>query len=232
MAVNLGLNNCDFNSLLYVSGQDRTDVIKGQDPVGLIALFTKAVGEITNPEAKEIGSQILAELTLRGDAIPADFAWREQITLVFNSSLKNAEKLNDVVSMDALLKSGFSNTSLHEAASLGRVDVVKFLLQSGVEIDTPDEDGDTALQNAAGSGHVELVQYFIELGANPKHASKDGDTALHLACEKGHIEVVRILVASGVDLNQSNVSGETPLSFALQAGNQELVQLLTEKGAV
>jgi ankyrin repeat protein len=73
-------------------------------------------------------------------------------------------------------------TPLHTAAASGYVETVKLLLDSRVEIEGPDAQGNTPLHLAAERGRTEIVKMFLQL--HPKFATKndDGDTVLHLAC--------------------------------------------------
>lgn len=54
------------------------------------------------------------------------------------------------------------NTALHKAASLGRIGVLKLLLERGASIDQKNKKGQTAL--LASNGSTEIVKYLVELG--------------------------------------------------------------------
>lgn len=49
------------------------------------------------------------------------------------------------------------------AASHGRLDTVKLLLEAGAEINLQDEDGSTALMCASEHGHAEIVRYLLSI---------------------------------------------------------------------
>ena len=61
----------------------------------------------------------------------------------------------------------FRETLLHVVAVWGDVDAARVLLDAGVPIDEPGEDGYTALLNAVEQGHAPLVRYLLERGADP-----------------------------------------------------------------
>lgn len=62
----------------------------------------------------------------------------------------------------------FGLTALIVSCREGHLDVVKYLLQQGCDVDLPshDESKDTALMHAIRFNHVEIVQYLMEFGAN------------------------------------------------------------------
>lgn len=93
-------------------------------------------------------------------------------------------------------------TFLHTAVSAGDVDSVHFLLQVGVNVNTPVRDPSqrTALSLAVTNGHVQIVDMLLRARANyaiPEPSSKW--TPLHLAAALGHVEIVDCLVKAGTD---------------------------------
>jgi len=56
--------------------------------------------------------------------------------------------------------------ALHAAATTGRSDLARRLLDAGVPVDIRAVDGATALLLAAGGGHVEVVRLLLERGAD------------------------------------------------------------------
>ena len=57
-------------------------------------------------------------------------------------------------------------------------------METGAEIDTKDQNGDTALIISARTGSVDLVKFFIEKGANPFIKNKIDQTARMVADHK------------------------------------------------
>ena len=143
-----------------------------------------------------------------------------------------------------LLQQGGSPTSddIEEASEAGHVNVVRLLLEHGVERLTP-----RALELATLMNHVEVVRLLLEYGARPMHsdlfnASYNGhwmilqlllphggslvdSDDIEDASENGHVNVVRLLLEHGVRL--------TPraLKLAIYRHHVEVVQLLLEYGA-
>ena len=67
---------------------------------------------------------------------------------------------------------------LLEAAKKGQTDVVRRLLENGVDANTKDKDGTTALMLAAGTGHLAVVRLLLENGADVHSRNDQGVTAL------------------------------------------------------
>ncbi len=63
---------------------------------------------------------------------------------------------------------------LHVIAVWGDVEAARVLLDAGVEIDRPGEDGFTALHEAVSQGHPEVVRLLLERGADPYRTNDFG----------------------------------------------------------
>uniref|UniRef100_A0A1B0AUK0 Uncharacterized protein n=1 Tax=Glossina palpalis gambiensis TaxID=67801 RepID=A0A1B0AUK0_9MUSC len=66
-------------------------------------------------------------------------------------------------------------TSLHRAAMMGHVTIVKLLVDSKAAIDLQDDDGETALHRAAASGHLEICKLLLELQPQLKDIADNKD---------------------------------------------------------
>ncbi|KAK8788592.1 hypothetical protein V5799_021639 [Amblyomma americanum] len=99
-------------------------------------------------------------------------------------------------------------TALMLAASHGRLEMIKLLLDAGAEPNVQDNDGSTALMCAAEHGYIEIVRALL---AHPDTevslADNDGSTALTIAMEAGHKDTALLIYAN------SNFSrGSSPYS--------------------
>jgi ankyrin repeat protein len=66
------------------------------------------------------------------------------------------------------------------AAMLGRVDIVKALIDAGADIQKKGQFGYTALHAAAQNGHLDVVQALVKYGASVNCKNDDGDIPLIL----------------------------------------------------
>lgn len=111
------------------------------------------------------------------------------------------------------------------------VEVVQFLLESGIDIDQTTEYGATPLMLAAKYGQKNLVKFLLEMGADERkwvnvklagNPYKYGANASELAREYGHPEVAELMA------NYRKEKKDTFLS-AIKSGQKDLVESLIKK---
>ena len=124
-----------------------------------------------------------------------------------------------------------NGTPLHWASEQGHSEVVRFLLEHGVDADARDNANCTPLHWASEQGHPEVVLLLLEHGVDADARDNDNCTPLHWASEQGHLEVVRVLIEHGIDVNAQDHSNWTPLHCASRDGRLEVVQFLLGHGA-
>ncbi|KAJ8877153.1 hypothetical protein PR048_021606 [Dryococelus australis] len=100
------------------------------------------------------------------------------------------------------------------AVSLNNVELVKKLLEAGVNPSCSDSEGRTPLHLASSRGFTEIVKVLLDKGANPNMRDILGNTPLHLAVCTSEIAVVTMLLKAGTDVNCSDHSGRSPLQLA------------------
>ena len=121
-------------------------------------------------------------------------------------------------------------TMLMLAARDGHTDVVKFLIDNGVDLNHKDSVGWTALMFAATWERMEIVKLLIDNGAD-LNITNYGKTALMYAAWNGSTEVVKTLIEIGANINIQNDNGDTALILAARRGLTEIVKILVENGA-
>ena len=73
-------------------------------------------------------------------------------------------------------------------------EVVKFLLDSGADVNAQSKDGGTALIYAAREGRISVVQLLLDSGANPAFSDNEGRTALSVSVEHDREDVHKLLI--------------------------------------
>ncbi len=89
------------------------------------------------------------------------------------------------------------------AAEEGRTDLVRTLLEAGVNPDSASEGGFTALMWAAARGHVEVVQVLLRSGAAMEAQTRKGRTARDIAVQEGRDEIAGLLRATSPPMTPS-----------------------------
>ena len=83
--------------------------------------------------------------------------------------------------------------SLELAYSFGNKEIVKLLIEKGIDIKKKDSRGNNALHLASLHGHKEMVEFLINSDIDLNEKDNDGLNALELASISGHDEIVELL---------------------------------------
>ncbi|KAJ3326283.1 palmitoyltransferase akr1 [Boothiomyces sp. JEL0866] len=111
-------------------------------------------------------------------------------------------------------------TALHWAAINNHVNVAKYLLDRGAELDALGGDlVATPFHWAARSGHVQMVTLLYAKGANLYIKDSQGYNALHLAVHAGHAMMIVYLLSIGMDVDSRDSMMRTPLMWSAYQGN-------------
>ena len=107
---------------------------------------------------------------------------------------------------------------LVHSAAINRVDLVEYLLDRGVPIDSADPAQRlSALLAATRNNLLPMVQFLLQRGAQVDQRDALGLTPLHHASVQD-CSLVNVLIAAGADIEASSVEGRRPLHLAAQFG--------------
>jgi ankyrin repeat protein len=118
-------------------------------------------------------------------------------------------------------------TPLRAAASSGRVEIVKFLLKKGADINA---NGDSILSSAADGTpakwkkKLKIAKILVEAGI------KTNNSAIIEAARREFLEMVKFLLDNGADPNFVD-NRTTPAYAAAETGNVKIMTLLLDSGA-
>jgi len=117
--------------------------------------------------------------------------------------------------------------SIHEAAILGRLDLVKDEIDSGIEVDMKNYKGFTPLMLAAFNGQREIVKYLILHGANVNELSNKKYSPLIAAVINDNVGIAKLLVENGADINLGVKEGFWPaVMYASSNGSVQSLYFL------
>jgi len=120
---------------------------------------------------------------------------------------------------------------LHFAAIRNDVDIARFLIENGVNMNAECNDRETPLALAIATGSTKVAKLLIDKGAEVNVMDKYHRTPLFLAVLVNNFEIVELLINKGADVNVRGPDGYTPLHAAIHNGYREIAKLLIFKGA-
>ena len=150
------------------------------------------------------------------------------LELVEHLTLKNPQY--------ASATAGEWGTPLHSASLEGHLQVVRYLLRHGVNVNSRNSADDTPLLLASWKGHLAVVQCLLEHGADMNLLDYENATPLTWAAHFGHINVVRLLLEHNAETNPQDKDGYTPLHDVVRgdrfnAERAQIARLLLKHGA-
>lgn len=123
---------------------------------------------------------------------------------------------------------------LIKAAQLGKLRLVRLLVEGGAQVNERNQQGETPLLAAcramrgdqSGSTMLKLVHFLIKNHADPNVQDKAGRSALMYACmEQAGAEVAAALVSAGADCSMEDYAGASSLVYAINAHDQDTIQV-------
>ena len=138
----------------------------------------------------------------------------ELVKLLFASNA-----INEPISQERLV------TVLNQASTYGETDIVRCLVEYGIEVNGLTE----ALVLAVEYNQVEVVAYLLDNCADYNTATIDGFSLLTYVCMTDYLYIMRLLLAHGADPNAADRQGDLPLEYALLYS--DMPKILLEAGA-
>lgn len=140
--------------------------------------------------------------------------YKQWLTAAEKGDLNKIKELKDRVDINHQDKEG--HNALMFAATRGREDVVKYLLDNGFsEINAKDQYKRTALMYAIYSGNENIIKLLLQkAGIDVNAQNVDLNTALNWAINSKNKNIVKLLLTAGADPNIKNKSGKTIIDQA------------------
>lgn len=123
----------------------------------------------------------------------------------------------------------YDETAVMLATRGGHYDIVKTLLDHGVNVDEKDGMGRTALFLT--SPNIEVTKLLIERNADLEIKSNKGQTALLYALQTGQPDKAELLINKGVDVDHQDLTMKSALIVASYFNMPHIVELLVKNNA-
>ncbi|CAL4150592.1 unnamed protein product [Meganyctiphanes norvegica] len=140
-------------------------------------------------------------------------------------------------------KDHFGNSILHSALRLsneliridetGIQDTIKFLVDSGMDVDLVNNKKETPLFMASREMLDTVVKTLLSLKANPCIVTRFKQNVLHAACQKGCPVTLKYLLDTGLleeMVMAADSNGEEPFHLAVKSSSVECCELLLKHG--
>lgn len=114
----------------------------------------------------------------------------------------------------------------------GKHEIVKFLINHGINVNVKDSRGRTPLFPAVQNGRAEIVRYLVDKGADVHARDNEGNSVLSRLVFKEDPETLQIaafILDKGLDPKKQNKYGDTAFHLAVQSANLPLLKLIQQK---
>lgn len=129
--------------------------------------------------------------------------------------VQEAIRAGDIETVKEMISSGtvdvneiiFGKTFLHTASICNQLEIAKFLIESGIELNRLDRAKSSALINAVIKGNLEMVKLLCESGAELDTSNPDNNP-LFRAGPRHQEEIAQYLVDQGIDIYKTYHIGD------------------------
>lgn len=118
-------------------------------------------------------------------------------------------------------------SALHYSAIYNNIELTKFLLERGADVNIQDNDGVCTLHYACHLLCEEMIKLLLSYGANVNLLKSNLENPLMLYVQSGkNKSIIDLLIKSGVNLNQKNIFGDNVIDIAKLHKNEEVIPIL------
>ena len=122
-------------------------------------------------------------------------------------------------------------SALLQAANVGHIEAIQFLLKLGCNVNVKDTKGWTALIIACQKGHMQVIEHLLKEHADVNIPTNYGWTALMIASQKGHMQFIEHLLKEHADVNVQTNDGWTALMIASHYADAQVIEQLLKEHA-
>ena len=122
----------------------------------------------------------------------------------FEQAMNLLEEMSDRFTKDTVLPHG--TTPLHYAAAAGYLELAKYLVKEGCDVNRRTSAGRTPLHYACFKGHTDMCMYLYECGASVHEIDNGGLTCLKIAVQNNYHSLVLWLRSVALNSGEESVS--------------------------
>ncbi|PFD34317.1 hypothetical protein CN285_25755 [Bacillus cereus] len=162
---------------------------------------------------------------------------KTQIAKIMRDSIKSGQldMLRDLLGKEPEMLSYVTpfGTWLHVATAHGHLEIIEYLINSGIDIHAKGGTFSTnALERAATKGYLHIAEYLIKHHVEMDTSEPDRNP-LFAAIYSGHFEIVKLLVMNGIDItikySGNSMKDMDAYTFAVERGEMKIAEYLKRR---
>ena len=120
----------------------------------------------------------------------------------------------------------YQATVLHHAAATNQIAVMQYVIESGIELNATNKDGNTALHVATLQQHAEAVSLLLSNGINDEILNLEKHAGLHIAARLNNTAVMAAYMEhTHINIVVSGYRKKTPLHIIAEQDNLEVCEV-------
>ncbi|XP_062570599.1 putative ankyrin repeat protein RF_0381 [Saccostrea cucullata] len=121
------------------------------------------------------------------------------------------------------------NNALHAAVWGGNINLFKFLLRKGFDINISENEGKTVLHFCCLNGQLDMFKYLVNTYPQLLDVKdNEGENALHAAALGGNLDMLKFLLRKGFDIKTRGGDGKTAFHLCCMNGKLDICRFLIE----
>ncbi|CAH1113126.1 unnamed protein product [Psylliodes chrysocephalus] len=133
-----------------------------------------------------------------------------------------------------VIRDSRGRTSIHQAASRNRVNILQFIVDQGGDLNIQDNSGNTPLHVAVEHESLDAVDFLLDKGVKTDILNEKNQAAIHLVTELNKVAVLEVMGRhkQRIDIQQGGEHGRSALHIAAIYDHEECARvLISEFGA-
>lgn len=146
------------------------------------------------------------------------------------------KNLSELAKIDSKIRSAVrfnpeAALNLYDAIKSNQPEVVKSIIENGVDVNQCNCLGETPLFAAVRHGFTKIVRILCQAGADVNIMNINKETPLSCAFEYRNSDTVKILIEHGADINAADNDGNTSLIHAARCNYNDIASKIIKGGA-